>query len=743
MTTNRLTLLTIAILSGPLVAHAQGQGPGKSSDGAGRPRTCLVLSGGGARGAAHVGVLKVLEEMRIPIDCIAATSMGSIVGGLYASGASPEFLVDEFVGIDWDDALNDSPPRKHISFRRKEDDDEPLFRFELGIGRGGITLPSGLIAGQKLEFILRSLTMHASAIHDFDDLPIPFRAIATDLNNGEMVVLKGGDLADALRASMSVPGIFTPVELDGIMLIDGGIVRNFPVDVARAMGADRLIAVDVSTPPGGVGQDVNLFGVASQTSDLLAYRNVREQRALLTDEDLLIVPELTGVSFMNFHQVEEAMHRGEAAARAAADGLARFSVLEDEYAQFVAEHRRGAPRRVPEIRVDAIRVTGLDRVDPRIVNSRLKTRPGASIALDHLQEDLEKIYRIGEFEQVDFRILREGEASILEIDAREKSWGPGYLRFGLGLESDLAGDGEFTFVANYRRTHMNKLGAEWKSILKLGDVNGLFTEFFQPLDFSSFWFVAPQIEYLRDKDERFLDSGALALIDDKRLLGALDIGVQFRNYGEIRIGAGGGTLDIADLTSPGLPKSDIDLGGWRAKITIDQLDNAHFPREGGRAEAKLLLSRESLGADQAYDKLEVRTVYADSFGRHTFLGALAFGTDLGSDIPFYDEFRLGGFLNLSGLPRDRLQGDVSGNLAMIYYREIGRVNPNLGGGVYVGASLEAGNVWDDVGSAGFSDLRYAGLVFMGAETLMGPLYLGYGLSEGGEDSFYLFLGQLF
>jgi NTE family protein len=708
-----------------------------------RPRTGLVLSGGGARGAAHVGVLKVLEELRIPVDYIAGTSMGSIVGGLYASGLSPQSMELTFNDIDWKDALTDEPPRKNISFRRKEDDHEALFRFELGIGKGGIIFPSGLIAGQKLGFILRSLTLHVANIDRFDELAIPFRAVAADLDDGQMVVLDGGDLADALRASMSVPGAFTPVVLEGRTLVDGGIVRNLPVDIARAMGAERLIAVDVSTPPKGVVEDQSIFGVWSQTYDLLTYENVLEQKALLSERDLLIVPDLTDIHFAAFTQMPDAIDRGEAAARRHESALRAFSVSEEEYEIFLAEQRRGAARLLEEVVIDEIRVTGLDRVDRRIVDSRIETRPGEPLNLRDLSGDLERIYRIGEFQQVDFRIRHEDDRNVLGIDAHEKSWGPGYIRFGLALESDLAGEGEFTFLMNYRRTHLNALGAEWKSIVKFGDVDALFTEFFQPLEFSGFWFVSPQLDYERDKDEISLETGELVLLDGQRFEGFLDIGVQFRNYGEIRIGAGRGTLDIDNLTDPAVMPLDVDLGGWRAKLTLDQLDNAYFPRYGTLARAELFLSREDLGADDPYDKLELQTTYARSIGAHTIIGSVRFGTDLGSDIPFYDEFSLGGFLNLSGLRPDVLRGDVSGFLALGYYWQVARLPSALGGGVYLGGTLEAGNVWDDISDAELGGLRKAGLIFTGAETLLGPLYLGYGRAEGGEDSFYLFLGQVF
>jgi NTE family protein len=704
-----------------------------------RPRIGLVLSGGGARGAAHIGVIEVLEELHIPVDCISGTSMGSIIGGLYAAGYSPEEMKSEIAAIDWVDAFNDKPPRKNINFRRKEDDRRSLFALELGIGKGGIKLPAGLLAGQKLNFILRRLTLHVRDVDDFGGLYVPYRAVATDLETGNAVVIGSGQLADAMRASMSIPSVFAPAEIDGRLLVDGGMAMNLPVEVAQEMCADVIIAVDVGTPPGEL-EHKGIFGVASHSISVMSKRNVGEQMELLREGDVLMVPDLSKVATADFDKLMTAVDRGLEVAHATESDLRRFSVSDEEFEQFLSRQRR-APVGEPPI-IDEVEVTGLNRLDPRIVKRRIETRPGDVFDVDAVAEEMRRINRIGAFEHVDFQLKEEQEGNRLVIDAREKSWGPGFIRMGLELESDLEGSGEFGLLANYRRAHLNRFDAEWKTILEVGDEDSLFSEFYQPMGFSGFWFVAPQILARRDEEDIFLQDGSLGIVDAKERGVGLDLGVNFRSYGEIRVGAQTGKVE-ADLVSGTLPESlDIDVGAWVARVTLDRTDNANFPRSGSFAKGELFLSREGLDATVEYEKLELRFSQVGSFGKHTFFGSLDYGDDLGSDIPFYDEFRLGGFLNLSGLPSGKLSGDTYGLATGGYYWQIAELPGLLGTGVYTGLALQGGNVWADSDDADINDLIGSGTLFVGADTILGATYLAYGRTDDGDDSFYLVLGRI-
>jgi NTE family protein len=682
-----------------------------------------------------------MEELRVPVDCVAGTSMGAIVGGFYSAGYSPEELESIVLGIDWDAAFSDKPERKRLSFRRKEDDDLALWPFEFGVGKGGASGPSGLTTGSRIEFIFRNLTLGAIGVHDFDDLPIPYRAVAADLDSGEPVVLDRGELALAMRASMSIPAVFTPVELGGRLLVDGGIAMNLPVEVAQAMGADVVIAVEVGTPPRGASKKLSALGVYGQTFNVLFRENTQRSMERLDDDDVLIVPDLSEVKTGSFKAIGTAIAAGEAAARAAADELRRYAVPERDYARFLERQRR-EDRAAPGVTIDEIAVEGVTRIRPEVVRRRLRTAPGDELDPETLTRDLDRVSQAGEFESVGFRVEEHDGTNRLVIEAREKSWGPGYLRVGIGLETTFEGDNEFRALANYRRAHINRLGAEWKTNVSLGDPTGLFTELFQPLEPTGFWFVAPSVSLVKDRRETFVNDGAdLEVLDTRSALGGLDVGVQIRNYGEVRLGVFGGDYDADPRTATSAEAVDHDLGFARFAATVDQLDSVTFPTRGDRARLDVEVSRDSLGADDTYERATVRTIHARTWQRNTFVGGFQIGSGMGSDLPYYAEYQLGGFLNLSGFERGRLQDDVMALFTLGDYWRLGELGTF--GKLYAGAFVQAGNVWDDTDDAELGQLIYSGTLFFGVDTRLLPVYLGYGQAEGGETSAYLFIGKPF
>ena len=350
-------------------------------------------------------------------------------------------------GIDWKALFRDSPERRKISFRRKEDDDLGLFPIELGWSRqNGLSTKAGVLAGQKVEFLLRQLTLHTLRAPDFDHLNIPFRAIAADLDTGEAVVLAKGDLARAMRASMSLPGVFTPVVIDGKVLVDGGIASNLPVDAARDMGAEQVIAVNVGTPPAGAQRELSAIAVYSQTFDVLAKVNVRDQIARLHPDDLLVTPDLGAVTTAGFSRIQEAIRSGEVAGRQAADQLRRFAVTDGEWKAFLKKQRRAPESALPPLVISEIAFEGPEQADPRLLRKRMQTREGEPLDFDVLAKDLERISQAGEFESVGFHIVPEGNRNKLVVDAPEKGRGPTFIRFGLGVESDFKGDSSFRLL---------------------------------------------------------------------------------------------------------------------------------------------------------------------------------------------------------------------------------------------------------------------------------------------------------
>ncbi len=686
-----------------------------------------------------------MEELRVPVDYVVGTSMGSIVGGLYCAGLSPEEMESMLTQIDWESAFRNSPERRRISFRRKEDDDLALFPFEIGVGKRGMHTKAGITAASKIAFILRGLTLHAAGVQDFDRLRLPYRAVAADLRNGEAVILDHGDLARAMRASMSIPGVFTPVEIEGHVLVDGGIALNMPVDVARELGADRIIAIDVGTPPKEDVTGLSAVGVLSQTMSVLSEHNVEQQRRRIGAGDLLISPNLDHVTSGDFPKIDLAITAGETAAREQAAQLREFSVSEPEFAEFLRRQRRGPEALVPSFTIDAVEVevrgSSESVLDPALLARRMQTRPGDTFDIDVVYKDLERVSQAGEIESVEFRLDETEDHETLVLEVKQKSWGPGYLKFGLAVESDLEGDSDFRAIAHYRRPGLNRLGAEWKTIVALGSPTNLSTEFFQPLDRAGFWFVAPRLGFDQDKEETFLADGDLESFRTRVYTGALDFGVQFRNWAEIRVGALAGKLDLDPVTASAVEPQRPDLGAGRLKITLDQIDNAFFPRQGNVSLLELLLSRDTLGADDEYDKLFVSTAQSWTWGKNTFVGRIQFGTDLGSEMPVYDQFEIGGFLNISGLQPGQIRGEVMTQFLLGDYWRIG----GLGGlgRLYLGGVIEAGNAWPDADEVELSDLVHSQSIFFGVDNPLAPVYLGVGLADGGQRQFYLSIGRFF
>ena len=735
-------LLAIAAMLPAPAWPAETGGSAKATGSAKRPKVCLVLSGGGARGAAHVGVIKVLEEYRVPIDCIAGTSMGALVGAAYASGTSVPEMEKIIAGISTELLFKENPPRKEVSMRLKKDDYTNLFGPALGVRDGKLQLPKGIVTGVQLETVLRKLSKLKGYYH-FDDLPIPYRAVATDLVTGKAVVFSDGELANVMRASMSVPGAVAPAEFNGMMLVDGMLTQNLPVAAARAMGADIIIAVNVGTPLLKREQLNGILGVTGQMLSILTEQNVEASVASLKSTDILITPQLGDFSTGDFDNLPKIEPLGEAAARQVAARLAQLSISAGAYAA-LRQHQTVAV--APDTRpIDEIRFDDLKRVNPQTVQAVMETRTGQPIDQEVLDGDMRRIYGTGDFEHVNYRFIEEPNRRVLAVDAVEKVWGPDYLRFGLGLSSDFSGDAFFNVLASYRKTWLNSLGAEWRTDLQIGRTSSLKTEFYQPLNAKGWFFVAPNASLERRSTSLYQGDNRIATYDVDSGLVGVDVGAQFKQYGVLLVGAVRGTvspkLDTGPQSlSPGAPH--IAQGGYKASLVLDQLDSTHFPRYGWRTGLHAYNSNDQLGADDPYTKWDAEATGAYSFGEHTLNLAVKGGGALGSDpLPRYDLFQWGGFLQLSGYKTGQLVGQDLRYGRVMYYHRI--LRGSLLDGAYGGVSLETGRVGYPL-VPGNSDawLRSAS-IFVAADTLVGPAYLGYGHAQDGSSSIYFYLGRPF
>ena len=702
-----------------------------------------MLSGGGARGAAHIGVLKVLEELRVPIDVIAGTSMGSIVGGSYASGQTVANMTVDVANIKTEMLARDQPPRQEISIHLKQEDWFDYIGPQFGFRDGSLLLPKGAITGVALEAVLRDLAL-AKGDWNFDKLPIPFRAIATDVVTGQMTVLKSGDLATAMRASMSVPGAIAPVQIDGKMLVDGGLTRNLPVDVARAMGADVIIAVNLGTPLLPREQISSAFSVALQMLNILTEQNVGTSLASLKPGDVLIQPELGPYSAGDFDNMPSTIPIGEAAARKMADQLKRYSLPPAQY----AAHRQTQVRNVAQDtrRVDEIRVEGLERVNEQVVIQSMVTSVGEPLDVATLDLDMRRIYGRGDFEHVGYALIDEPDHRILAVQAVEKAWGPTYVRFGLSLSSDFRGDNAFNLLASIRRTWINSLGGEWRADVQLGSDGLLFTEFYQPLVASQYFFIAPRAQVVRGPADIYGgpegdDLAARYNVTISTI--GLDLGSQFTKYGELRFGvmAGQGDAEL-QIGDPILAQYSIkrDIGAVRTRLFLDQLDSTSFPRAGYSLAAQIVSSTTKLGASDSYNRWNLNLIGAQSFGPHTFQMALAGGGSFGDNpLPLYDYLSFGGFLRMTGYREGQLRNDSMSYGRLTYMNQLFKM-PLLEG-VYVGASLEAARLGSPLIPTGIQGNVASASLFFAVDTPLGPAYLAYGHTQDGNSNVYFYLGK--
>ena len=721
---------------GALALGAVLGAPGAAGTTPERPRIGLVLSGGSAHGLAHVGVLKVLEELRVPVDVVAGTSMGSVVGGFYASGMSPAEMERLVKTIDWEDVLDDRPSRDRLSFRRKQDDVLNYVDLEMGLTRRGIAFPSGLIAGQKLGFLLKSQTLGTVGIESFDELPLPFRCVATDIGTGEKVVLADGSLAEAIRASMSLPGVLSPVPRGSRLLVDGGLVENLPVAEALEMGADVVIAVDVSSDKFDPEKLKSFGGVLGRTMNLPIRQNVSLARERA---DVLVAPRIADISSMDFSRSEEIVIRGEAAARALSGKLSSLSVSEEEYRAYRARVRG----RRPELPVvDAIQTVSAG-VDPRQVKARLETRTGQPLDVAVLRRDLDRIYEMGVFETVEFRFLRDEDRNVLVIDARPKSWGPTFLRVGSGFEADFDGDATLALRGTVHSMQLNARGGELKATLELGTVPGVNAELYQPLDFLGRFFASAHASYLRTVARVTTAEGLVGEGQVTLLQGAVDAGISLGSWGQVRAGLFRGTGSGEPLVANApFEEVDIELGGVFAAASVDTLDDLSFPRRGTLATAQVEAFREELGSETSFHRLQLVGTHAFPAGARSAVTLTGGWEDaMGSHPPFYLLFGLSDFTRLAALSREDAVGESAAYAAVTVTHRIASFPTRVGRGVYVGGTFETGRVWGRRQDVGFDGIRPAGGFFVGADTVLGPIYAGFGVGYGGNTSLYVFLGR--
>jgi NTE family protein len=697
-------------------------------------RTALVLGGGGARGAAHIGVLEVLERERIPVDCVVGTSMGGLVAGSYAAGLSPQSMRDKLATADWTDMFLDVADYSQLSYRKKKVSRRYLTGTELGLTKRGMQIQPGVVAGEKIKLFFNQLVDADLGEREIQELALPLAIVATDIGTGERVVFRSGSLTQAMRASMSVPGLMAPVEHQNRKLVDGGLVDNLPIEVARDLcKADRVIAVNVGSPlkpPESVG---SLLSVTAQMIGILTKQNVERSLASLTGSDIYIAPELGDIKASDFARYEKAADIGRIAAERQLSALRVLSVDEKTY---VTWKHKNTDARKRDIHIDQIVIAPLQRVHPEYVGRQIHQQEGQMFDRAQLEQDLVRAYGDGYYDGVDYRVTNQAGRNILEITAREKNWSSDYLTFGFSIDNEYHQGSNFTLRSAYRNTWMNPYGGEFFAAVDVGNESALELDYYQPLNYRQTYFIEPRYFKGREDIVLFTDGTKLAEYQLDTSYSELVLGTNLDVYGQTTIGWREYRIKgTADVSAIALPDVDEHYGGILFSLNLDRRNRIYFPSHGWRSEITFFDSHK-----EGYQKLSVDLGGAYKLNDFVFAARTLYVSSLVNELPFYDAVMLGGFLNLSGYASNQIIGDDAFYSHLRAERIIGRMPLGLNGDLRMGFAVEAAKLQTVYTMTDEGDWLDSGVIYLGGETPLGPVYLGYGFSFSGDYNLYFKLG---
>ncbi|HAS6761585.1 TPA: serine protease [Vibrio parahaemolyticus] len=753
--------VSLFLIATPSVAQV------KNEDTPTRPKVAVVLAGGGAKGAAHIGVLKALEEMHIPVDIITGTSMGAYVGGLYATGMSADEIESFIYSVDWNSGYRDRVDRSQRRVRDKEYEDRYQITTDLGLRFGEVRAPTGVVQGQNMLRVLRETTGNLGRFDSFDELAIPYRSVATDILELDEVVIGNGYLVDAMMASMSVPGALPPYKLNGHMLVDGGVVNNMPVDVARAMGADVVIAVDISTDYKTEDDFTGLFTVADQLSNYLVRRSTQQQVETLQEQDVYIRPNVGQMETVEFDKMPWAFQSGYDITKEMESKLAGLRLSNAEYQKYI-DHKQEVRKKLvygDDRVVDEIVIVNNTHYSDVLLTNRLELETGRKIETAEIEKAVENLYALDRFELITYHFEEVDGSNLLVFDVNEKSWGPNYLNFRFFLEDDFDTDSQYGIGMSTNFTNLNSHGAEMALNVEMGTDKLIEAELYSPVLSSQEFFVAGKLAY--SSEGRNLpvsdDDSSLSSVNDflpvsyTEFVSEIAIGIQPTLWQELRLGGrySSGSIELSTLASVG--NLDFERKGLFANYRLDTLDDFAFPTRGLLVDLEYLVSHdtspEEIGQSKPKDIVE-DTVYeidarfkgAMSYQRHTLVGQAeySFVQSKNSSITL-DPRELGGFLHLSGIPRNSLIGQNLFFSSLVYrYKWFDNDFGLFEAPVYVGASLEHGGTWSDNDlKLNEAPLYNAASIFFGVDSPIGPIMLAYGRTEQDMEAVYLIVGTSF
>ncbi len=731
-----LTSLAILTAVAPLAAAQQPGAPAAPANGE-RPRVGLVLGGGSARGFAHVGVIEWLEEHRIPVDCVAGTSMGGLIGGMYAMGMSPREIRELIAKTDWEEAFKGEPAYDKLILRRQEDKAAFPNRISVGL-KGGLSFASGLDPAHPIGLLLSRAALPYSTVKSFDDLPIAFRCVATDLVSGRSVTLHDGPPAEAMRATMAIPGMFTPVVRDKMVLVDGGVLKNLPTDAVKEMGASVIVAVDVGGPLGNRKELNSLIGILGQTVAVMMADNVR--RSLL-DATVIIEPNLGKYTSEDFDYGNQIADMGYQSMARKAAALMPYQLSEAEWAKFVEARRaRILPRRpiVPSF----IDMAPKGLAGARGLRSALWGHINKPLDLNRLESDLTTLTGSGRYESLRYDLAQRGGREGLTVTAVEKSHGPPFVNLGVDVQGAEPDRIRFTLGSRVTAYDVGGPGSEWRTDLDLGSHNRIATEYYRRLGLRG-WFMAPRLFYDHGSLDYFQGTARVAEYRLEHAGAAMDFGYEVARNARVQVGYEYGHQSSSVRTGDhALPSWNDTLSVASTRYVYDGRDNPIVPTRGARLEAEARLYLNAADALRPFAQASADFWAFAPVRRKQGIAFLhaAGGTTLEREAPFLEQFRLGGPLRLGAYARDEMVGSSYILLSAGLLRRVGTLPPILGGRIYAGGWYEIGTAFEALEKAPKAHSLTAGVV---GETLLGPFFVGGAVGDGARARFYFSLGRLF
>jgi NTE family protein len=701
-----------------------------------RPKIGVALEGGGALGLAHIGVLQWFEEHRIPVDYIAGTSMGGLVGGLYATGMRPAEIRELVSKIDWNDTLGGQIPFEALSFRRKEDQRYFQNHLEFGL-RHGFSPPSAATSDKNITYLLDREALLYSQLKSFDDLPIPFRCIGTDLVTGKPFVFKDGPLGEALRATMSLPAVFPPVRRDGTLYADGGLMNNLPVDVVRQMGADIVIAVNLNISPFNPDGSHSMLSIMSRSISAMITVNERQSMKLA---DIVISAELQGYTGNDYPALEKIIAKGYVAGAENSSVLARLGIEKADWQQYEVARESRRIHSIPT--PDFVQVVGLDESLSRDIDKTLTAYAGTPVDTKRLEDAIDRIAGNGQFYGFSYHMVKRNGREGLILSPHEKEYAPPMMNLGFLIDGSDVSNVRFTVSARITAFDVGGYGSEVRTDVSLGSTWGLASDYFKVLTPASKWFIAPRASATSNPLDLYDRTERLAEYRIRQIGGGVDIGYTFNRFSQIRVGYDAGYLETSlRVGDPVLPTPSGRVGISSIRFELDRLDSPVVPRNGQVLRWRAQWNDANPGSQKGFPLSELSfgvihpisrpgSVYVQGFG----------GTTFGSNDTGLPQFYLGGYGRLGAYGRNELRTNQYWLARLGYVHELFRLPPILGNKVYATAAYEVAQAY---GAPGASRLPTDGAVGLVIETFLGPLAFGGSVGDQGHRRVYFSLGRFF